>query len=163
MSERNSTSTKSQLGIAAIGVSLCAACGVAWLGGGGDSTSPSMSFAPTQSTATSSDDGKVTAQSAGGYSAQYAIIVKFENEPVTQEIGKTFRKDPEGTRQRFREWAADKPALQGLSLERASYSGELVLTGSGARSVDDVIRGILAMDNVAYAEPDYIAEPSKEG
>ena len=89
--------------------------------------------------------------------------MKFRNEPEIADLGKTFRKDPDGTRAKFRAWAADKPALRGLTLERASYSGELVLTGSGSRDMKDVIAAIEAMDIVAYVEPDYSAQPSKEG
>lgn len=106
--------------------------------------------------------------SAGGSSAivaaavQYAIIVKFDAEPALEEIGRNFRKDPEGSRARFQAWAASKPALEGLKLERASYSGELLLTGSGSRSLRTVISEIEAMDNVAYVEPDYSAKAGKE-
>lgn len=160
-----------QIGIAAVGVSLCAACGVAWLSG---SPGPSTSFVPTQSTtatstsATTTPEGEtdvVSVQSSPQLSdaGAFALIVKFRDEPVLDEIGKTFRKDPEGMRQKFRDWAAGKPALSGLELERASYSGELVLTGTGSQSMKDAIAAIEAMDNVAYVEPDYTAKPSKEG
>lgn len=162
----------SQFGIAAIGVSLCAACGVAWLNGGDNSTT-SSSFAPSQTASSSSTKDDVSAPEEGDVftaqssplaaTAAFAIIVKFRNEPEIADLGKTFRKDPEGTRAQFRAWAADKPALRGLVLERASYSGELVLTGSGSRDVKDVIAAIEAMDNVVYVEPDYSAQPSKEG
>ena len=167
----DSTLNGGQLGIAALAVSLCAACGFAWLSN--DPGASTSSFAPTQS-----DGSRVTTASASGEggaqtgtftaqttpaTGQYAIIVKFSGDPVPSELGKTFRKDPEGTRARFNAWAADKPALRGLSLERASYSGELVLIGSGAPSMKDAIAAIEAMDNVAYVEPDYSARPSKEG
>ena len=159
----------SQIGIAAVGVSLCAACGVAWLSSD-DSSSTSASFAPAQNQTASSANSERAADSAETFTvqsapvaAQYAIIVKFKGEPEIEEIGKTFRKDPEGTRARFQAWAAGKPALRGLSLERASYSGELVLTGSGSPGMKEAIAAIEAMDNVAYVEPDYSARPSKEG
>ena len=163
-----------QIGIAAVGVSLCAACGVAWLTGS-DTPATTTSFAPAQSTvsssssasaakpASASDTEAVQTQSASADAAQYAIIVKFRDEPVIDEIGKTFRKDPDSVRARFSAWASDKPALRGLTLERASYSGELVLTGSGSPTMDEAISAIEAMDNVAYVEPDYSAQPSKKG
>lgn len=176
MTNSKDTSSKhwpgGQIGIAAVGVSLCAACGVAWLNGG-DNSSTASSFAPAQTSTSSSaandapvpEEGDVfTAQSSPlAATATFAIIVKFRNEPEIADLGKTFRKDPEGTRAKFRAWAADKPALRGLTLERASYSGELVLTGSGSRDMKEVIASIEAMDNVAYVEPDYSAQPSKEG
>ena len=163
----------SQIGIAAVGVSLCAACGVAWLNGG-SGTGPSSSFAPAQTTSASStssaavvdeENDVVSVQSTPqtADAGQFALIVKFRDEPMLEEIGKTFRKDPDGMRQKFRDWAAGKPALSGLTLERASYSGELVLTGTGSKSMKDAIAAIEAMDNVAYVEPDYSAKPSKEG
>ena len=175
MSKRKDDKDKShhgsQVGIAAVGVSLCAACGVAWLSGS-DTPSSGAAFAPAQTTTSTStavkpasagDPDAVQAQASSADAAQYAIIVKFKDEPVIDEIGKTFRKDPDAVRARFRDWAADKPALRGLTLERASYSGELVLTGTGSRSMDEAISAIKAMDNVAYVEPDYSAQPSKKG
>lgn len=180
-----------QVGIAAVGLSLCAACGVAWLAGNGDpSTDTTLTYSPSSHEMTPADvpvatapevsTGDVTTPTAPAVrpspadddivttaSAQrgepFTIIVRFEGEPVLEEIGKTFRKDPEGSQAKFRSWAADKPALAGLVLDRASYSGELVLTGSGSRSMKDTIAAIEAMDNVAYVEPDYSAKASKEG
>ena len=171
--------SKGQIGAAVLGVSLCAACGLAWIGGGGEPDN-SMSFAPAHPAASSpavpsaastrpqpaeetAENDKFTVQTAGPENAAFLLIVRFDDEPVLAEIGKSFRQDPEGARQKFRAWASGKPALAGLYLERASYSGELVLSGGGGRSMSDTIAAIEAMDNVAYVEPDYSAKPSKEG
>ncbi|WP_084398453.1 hypothetical protein [Henriciella aquimarina] len=161
---------RGQIGIAVLGVSLCAACGVAWLSTGPE-TATTLSLTPAQAPANStapkvaSTGGSETVrtQIAGAEQTRFTLIVKFNGEPVLDEIGKTFRKDPEGAKARFQQWASGKPALAGLRLERASYSGELILVSAGSRSMDEAIRAIQAMDNVAYVEPDYSARPSEKG
>ncbi|MGB3627058.1 MAG: hypothetical protein WA989_14600 [Henriciella sp.] len=170
-----------QIGLAVVAVSVCTACGVAWLSGGDDA---SLSYAPAgtersepaETTAgtpearidvqrpdAASDDDRVRVATADNSVPQYTLIVRFDDEPVLDEIGRSFRKDPDAARARFARWAAGKSALRGLRLERASYAGELVLTNSGPRSRDQAIAEIEAMDNIAYVEPDYSAEASKEG
>lgn len=171
-----------QIGLAVVAISVCSACGVAWLSGGSDTTlayAPSSTerSEPAESAATNTSDVRTDAQAAGAASdddrvkvatadnsgPKFALIVRFDDEPVLDELARNFRKDPDAARARFAQWAADKPALKGLILERASYSGELVLTNSGPRTRDQAIKDIEAMDNIAYVEPDYSAETSKEG
>lgn len=170
-----------QLGLAAVAVSVCTACGVAWLSTSDDT---SLSFAPTsversepvgaapevseagtsaETRANAPDDDRVRISTAQHSVPRYTLIVRFDDEPVLDELARSFRKDPDAARTQFTRWSADKPALKGLFLERASYSGELVLTNSGPRSRDQAIADIQAMDNIAYVEPDYSAEASKEG
>lgn len=177
MSEPNETSTRTysggQIGLAVIGVFLCAACGVAWLStsdGGPDdaltfasSTHPPDAVRSKPAVTTEPEDETFSVQTAGPSGPAFALIVKFDGEPVLDEIAKTFRKDPDGSRAKFRDWASGKPALRGLTLERASYSGELVLTGGAGLNARDTMAAIEAMDNVAYVEPDYSAQPSKGG
>jgi len=177
VNEPEETSTKTQyggqIGIAVIGVFLCAACGMAWLADNNDGPDGALSFTSATTSrdavhtapaaATQQGEERFSVQSTAQAAPEFALIVKFDGEPVLDEIGKTFRKDPESSRARFREWAAGKSALDGLTLERASYSGELVLTGSGSRTLNDTMAAIEAMDNVAYVEPDYSAKPSKGG
>ena len=162
-----------QIGFAVLALILFAACGVTWLSAE-SGQNETMSFVPTEPAHTSQagDDRPhvasapkndlVRVQSAAAGQA-FAIIVRFRNTPELDEIARSFRKDPEGARARFSRWAAGKPALSGLRLERASYSGELVLASSGGRDVDRVIAAIKAMDNVAYVEKDYSVQPGKEG
>ncbi|MEQ9315893.1 MAG: hypothetical protein RLN72_08565, partial [Henriciella sp.] len=109
------------------------------------------------------DEDRVRISTAQHSVPRYRLIVRFDDEPVLDELARSFRKDPDAARARFTQWSADKPALKGLFLDSASYSGELVLTNSGPRSRDQAIADIKAMDNIAYVEPDYSAEASKEG
>ncbi|MEM5515398.1 hypothetical protein WNY37_00455 [Henriciella sp. AS95] len=173
-----------QIGLAIVALSVCAACGVAWLADSPGSSNAVLSYVPPSTHTADApiaerphisgtgdrvvDNDLVRPASVTGAAStaaivEYAIIVRFEREPLIEEIGRTFRKDPEGSRAKFARWAADEPALRGLHLERASYSGEVVLAGSGARSLSSVISEIEAMDNVVYVERDYSAKASKEG
>jgi len=94
------------------------------------------------------------------------FIVRFDNEPVLNEIGKTFRRDGAGARAKFATWCEDYPDLQDLALVRASYSGELILAlpqnDPKNRSPRDVLNALQGMDNLAYAEIDEIAHPGAE-
>jgi len=93
------------------------------------------------------------------------FIVKFEPNAVLKEISQSFRRDQAGARMKFKTWAETYPALQGLQLLRASYSGNLVLAlpGDGAdRTPGEVIADLNAMDTCIYAELDEIAMPGKE-
>lgn len=89
------------------------------------------------------------------------FIVRFDDEPVLSEIGKSFRRDEAGAREAFAKWQADHPDAQGLILKRASYSGELILAlprnDAAGRSAKDVIKALQAMENNAYAELDATA------
>lgn len=163
----------STIGFAALAIVLLAACGMSWLSDGSGSDN-SMSYMLAEQSTDNQDntltvnnaaegrDDLVRTQTAAG-DAPFALIVRFRNTPELDEIAKNFRRDPSGARAKFNQWAASKPALAGLELERASYSGEFVLVSSGGRNLDRTIAAIKAMDNVAYVEKDYSVEPGKKG
>lgn len=163
-----------QIGFAILALGLCTACGMSWLSGGSGPDN-SMSYMPAGQTTTNQNEedrphvssstsanDTLRVQTAAGGSA-FALIVRFRDTPELEEIARDFRRDPSGARAKFAKWAAGKPALAGLQLERASYSGELVLISSGGRDIDQTIAAIKAMDNVAYVEKDYSVEPGKKG
>ena len=91
------------------------------------------------------------------------FIVRFNDEPVLAEIGKTYRRDGDGARAKFERWCTEHAELDGLTLVRASYSGELVIglphDDPLNRTPADVLAALNAMDNLAYAELDAIAHP----
>jgi hypothetical protein len=93
------------------------------------------------------------------------FIVRFDSEPVLDEVGKSFRRDEAGARAVFADWQAKHPEVQGLILQRASYSGELILglrrDDTQGRSAKDVLKALQAMDNNAYAELDGTATIGK--
>lgn len=107
--------------------------------------------------------GIVTAQTASTAKPAATFIVRFNNEPVLTDIGKTFRRDGAGAQAKFATWQANHPSVQGLVLVRASYSGELLLglpkNDPLNRTPRQVLAALRTMDNLAYAETDEIAHP----
>lgn len=91
------------------------------------------------------------------------FIVKLRDEPRFTMISKTFRRDGVAARKVFDGWCDDHPQFDGLTLESASYSGELVigLPARDARTASDVLTAFRALDNLVYAELDVMAHPSK--
>jgi len=91
------------------------------------------------------------------------FIVRFNDEPVLTDIGKTFRRDEAGARAKFEIWQDDHPEMHGLTLIRAGYSGELLIglpkNDALGRSPREVLAALKGMDNMAYAETDEIAHP----
>lgn len=93
------------------------------------------------------------------------FIVKFEPNDLLKDISRSFRRDQAGARLKFKNWAKDYPALKGLQLLRASYSGNLVLalpSDDGERTPGEVIAELNAMESCIYAELDEIAMPGQE-
>lgn len=92
-------------------------------------------------------------------------IVRFDANRALSPVGQGFRKDPAASRATFAEWAKDYPALEGLKLIRASYSGELILglPSDSARDSDGVLEALNRMDNLVYAERDVMADAGRTG
>ncbi|MEL7040658.1 MAG: hypothetical protein AAGL90_03990 [Pseudomonadota bacterium] len=89
------------------------------------------------------------------------FIVRFHDDPTLAQVSRNFRRDQAGTSAVYRDWAANHPQLSGLSLVRASYSGELILAlpanDPAGRTPQDVIAALRTMPNLAYAEIDEMA------
>ena len=96
-----------------------------------------------------------------------AFIVRFNKDPDLDRHLKMFRSDKAASRAAFAKWAAQHPELDGLTLERVNYSGEVVLSYRGADDADPVAsaKAMQARLNelpfVRYADPDYTAFPGK--
>ena len=154
-----------QIGLVALIAMLLATGCVAWTEG---TSEGGLSFLPAW--AQQDDDVQTPtaipaeAQTISGPAASF--IVRFENEPVLSEIGKSFRRDSAAARTKFATWAEDHPEVQGLKLSRASYSGELILVlpsdDPQGRSPKDVLKALRAMENLAYAELDVMAKAGGE-
>lgn len=97
--------------------------------------------------------------------AEARFIVRFEDEPLLSNVGKTFRRDERSARASYRLWQQQNPKMTGIELLRASYSGELILVlpsdDPQNRTADDVLNALQTMDTLVYAEPDSSAKPSQ--
>lgn len=86
------------------------------------------------------------------------FIVRFRDEPTLEEVCKSFRRDQTAAQAKYQAWAASQPALAGLQLRSASYSGELILAlpqnDPYNRSAQDVLNALRGLNNLAYAELD---------
>lgn len=112
-------------------------------------------------------DDYIPIQGGDALEIQASFIVRFSDEPEVADVARNFRKDPANSQIRFARWAREHPALQGLVLTSASYSGELILSLPANdplnRRPRDVLRAIRAMESCAYAELDSVAYPSSGG
>ena len=97
--------------------------------------------------------------------ARAQFIVRFADEPLLGDVGKSFRRDPKSARASYRRWQEQHPEMQGIELVRASYSGELILAlpedDTLGRNPQDVLDALTAMDTLVYAELDSTAKPSQ--
>ncbi|WP_340693097.1 hypothetical protein [Hyphomonas sp.] len=108
----------------------------------------------------------ITAQATG---VEVTFIVRIKGSPEIDSVGRLYKKDPAAAEQAFADYVQRTPALRDFVLVGASYSGEIRLayqmppgvepTRAAIRSVQE---RIMAVDGVAYADPDYIAQPGKE-
>jgi len=90
------------------------------------------------------------------------FIVRFEDEPLLRDIGRTFRQDEPAAKAIFRQWQSQQPQLEGLELVLASMSGDMLLAlpedDPQQRTPEDVLRALRTMDTLVYAEPDSMVE-----
>ncbi|WP_084421039.1 hypothetical protein [Henriciella litoralis] len=119
----------------------------------------SLSAAPSSSQSTETivdtSDDENDAGGTEGTDANvrdFSLIVRFEEGVVPDAVTSRFRVDPVGARETYSEWAADKPALKGLRLERADLTGELVLVSNGERTLGETIAAIGEMKGLSYVE-----------
>ena len=108
----------------------------------------------------------ITAQATG---VEVTFIVRIKGAPEIDSVARLYKRDPAAAEQAFADYVRRTPALRDFVLVGASYSGEIRLayqmppgvepTRAAIRSVQEKI---MAVDGVAYADPDYIAHPGKE-
>jgi hypothetical protein len=150
-----------QIGLVALVAMLIATGCVAWTE---KTSNGGLSFLPAWGQDRVETPQELPAEAETVSAPAASFIVRFDNEPVLSEIGKSFRRDQAAARKKFAAWLEDHPALQGLRLSRASYSGELILIlpsdDPKGRSPEDVLKTLNAMENLAYAELDVMAKAS---
>lgn len=99
---------------------------------------------------------------------EMTFIVRIKGSPDIDEAAKLYRRDYDAAQSAFAAYQKTTPAMEDFRLVGASYSGEIKLayelpadrepTRAVVREVQD---RLLAVDGVAYADPDYIAHPGK--
>jgi len=131
--------------------------------GFGGSGSPAMGWLPGWSQVAVAQKTEIPAQARTVAHPAATFIVRFDTDPVITDICRTFRRDGAGARAKFTRWSTKYPELAGLTLYRASYSGELLLAlphnDPNRRTPKQVLTALQTMDNLAYAELDEIAHP----
>ena len=108
----------------------------------------------------------ITAQAQG---AEVIFIVRIKGAPEIDSVARLYKKDPAAAQQAFDDYVRRTPALRDFSLVGASYSGEVRLSYQMPMGVEPtrseirlVQEKIMAVEGVAYADPDYVAHPGKE-
>lgn len=91
------------------------------------------------------------------------LVVKFKDDGRIKDIVDAFWRDPASARTRFEAFRAGKAEFSGLTLERVTYSNELVLvsTDAGLRlpAMREIAAKVSGHPDVAYAEPNMTAQP----
>jgi hypothetical protein len=108
----------------------------------------------------------ITAQATG---AEVTFIVRIKGAPEIDSVARLYKRDPAAAEQAFADYVQRTPALRDFVLVGASYSGEIKLAYQMPLGVEptraairSVLEKIMAVDGVAYADPDYIAHPGKK-
>jgi hypothetical protein len=95
------------------------------------------------------------------------IVVKFRDGPAVKEIVDLYWKDQAAARARFERFRAGRDDLAGLTLERVTYSNELVLRaesapGEAVKTMRALAAKLGASPDISYAEPDLTAQPGDQ-
>jgi hypothetical protein len=114
--------------------------------------------------------GVVTTQQnqAGGAATQGGIevVVKFKDDARVKDIIDAFWRDQAAGKARFDTWKASRPEFAKLSLDRVTYSNELVLIHDGSVPAQQrlpamraIVSKLGAIADISYAEPNMTAHP----
>jgi len=97
------------------------------------------------------------------------FIVRIKGEPEIDVISRNYKRDPSVARTAWVNLQARHRVLADFTLVGASYSGELKLAYQlppglepTRATINDIQSRILQVEGVAYADPDYVAQPGKE-
>lgn len=111
-------------------------------------------------------------QGAGGVlparagTAEVVFIVRLKGAPEVDIITRNFRRDPAAAQAAWAELVARIPALAEFELTGASYAGEMRLSrrlpDATPAAISAVQERLLAIEGVAYADPDYVAHPGQK-
>lgn len=117
---------------------------------------------------------QVTVQKQGGSTvlparagtAEVVFIVRLKGAPEVDLITRNFKRDPATAQLAWAELTQRIPVLAEFELTGASYAGEMRLSRRLAQATPEAIRQVqdrlLAIDGVAYADPDYVAHPGQK-
>lgn len=117
---------------------------------------------------------QVTAQREGGGgvlparagTAEVVFIVRLKGAPEVDIITRNFKRDPAAAQAAWVELTARVPVLAEFELSGASYSGEMRLSRRLAEATPAAIKQVqdrlLAIEGMAYADPDYVAHPGQK-
>lgn len=98
--------------------------------------------------------------------AEVVFIVRLKGAPEVDIITRNFKRDPAAAQAAWVELTARIPVLAEFELSGASYSGEMRLSRRLAEATPGAIKEVqdrlLAIDGVAYADPDYVAHPGQK-
>lgn len=98
--------------------------------------------------------------------AEVVFIVRLKGAPEVDIITRNFKRDPAAAQAAWIELTERIPVLAEFELSGASYSGEMRLSRRLAEAtpaaIKDVQDRLLAIDGVAYADPDYVAHPGQK-
>jgi len=116
----------------------------------------------------SPDARRDQAPSAGLPGQAMEIVVKFKDESKVKDIIDTFWRNAPEAKAKFETFKRSHPAFADTSLARVTYSNELVLVHPGGAAspaqrlakMREVAKKLKASPEVAYAEPDMIAQPA---
>ncbi|HEX5007417.1 MAG TPA: hypothetical protein VFV70_09915 [Hyphomonadaceae bacterium] len=108
----------------------------------------------------------VTRPGAGAAQMDMEIVVKFKDDAKVKDIIDAFWKDQASARAKFDALKARRPEFADLTLDRVTYSNELVLVhedDAPAAQRLPAMRGIAAklkdVSDISYAEPNMTAHP----
>jgi len=117
---------------------------------------------------------QVTIQQQGGGgvlparagTAEVVFIVRLKGAPEVDIITRNFKRDPAAAQAAWLELTSRIPVLAEFELSGASYSGEIRLSRRLAEATPEAIKQVqdrlLAIEGVAYADPDYVAHPGQK-
>lgn len=129
---------------------------------------PDPAIVATPPAAPPRDARVLPAQERSG-GAEITFIVRIKGSDSADKISDTFVKSPDEAKRAWSSLLTERPGLAGFRLVETTGSDELILgytlPGGQKPSFDEVARiqkKLLAIDGVAYADPDSIAHPGKE-
>jgi hypothetical protein len=100
---------------------------------------------------------------------EVVFIVRIKGEPEIDVISRNYKRDPAVAETAWANLQARYPVLADFTLVGASYSGEIKLAYQlppglepTRATINDIQSRILQVNSVAYADPDYVAQPGKE-
>lgn len=125
--------------------------------------------APSGLVVTPQQTGGAAPLPANAQDSEVVFIVRLKGEPDVDTIAQTFKRDRPTAEEAFARLSEKRPELGDFTLVGASFSGEIRLSyrmppGQAATpaAIDAIKTRLLAIEGVAYADPDYVAHPGKD-